>query len=255
MSALVVEDEWPARNYLVELIHASELAEVLAAFGTAEAALAALEGGKGGDDAAPLAVDVAFVDVHLEGSPNPAAGLELVKTALARPGSPIFVLATAQREHAIEAFDLGVVDYLVKPFSKERVRQCLERVAGRRRERVERAPSRIVARRKGGLVFLRPDEVLAFEAAERLTFVHTTRGRFDVDLSLSAILASFGSELLRTHRNWLVNAAHVRELARESGEVELVVGASEDLRVPVARDRAQAVRDALLADAAGLRRG
>jgi DNA-binding LytR/AlgR family response regulator len=84
--------------------------------------------------------------------------------------------------------------------------------------------------------------------------VHTTRGRFDVDLSLSAILASFGTELIRTHRNWLVNAGHVRELARDSGEVELVVGASEELRVPVARDRAQAVKDALLAGAAGLRR-
>jgi len=251
LSALVVEDEWPARNYLVELIHASELAEVLAAFGTTEAAEAALAGD---DGSAPLAVDVVFVDVHLEGNADPEAGISLVKRWLERPPHPMFVLDTAQREHAVVAFELGLVDYLLKPFTRTRVQQCLERVAGRRRERVARPASRIVARRRTGLVFLNPDEVLAFEAADRLTFVHTTRGRFDIDLSLSAILSSFGKQLLRTHRNWLVNVNHVRELTRDSGEVELLLGAADELRVPVARDSAQKVRDALLAEATGVRR-
>ena len=92
-------------------------------------------------------------------------------------------------------------------------------------------------------------------------FVHTRRGKFDLDLSLSAIEAAFGgggSALLRTHRNWLVNPEHVLELLRDAGD-ELVVGADaedegEGVRVPVARERAQAVRDELLTNATGLRR-
>ncbi|MGZ3476299.1 MAG: LytTR family DNA-binding domain-containing protein, partial [Polyangiales bacterium] len=61
--------------------------------------------------------------------------------------------------------------------------------------------------------------------------------------------------LLRAHRNWLVNPEHVRELVRDAGD-ELIVGGDdqEGVHVPIARERAQVVRDALLADATGLRR-
>lgn len=246
LRVLVVEDEWPARNYLVELLHASKLAVVVGAVADAESALGVL---------APdgPAIDVVFADVHLVGSDRDDAGLELVRDFARRPNAPLFVLATAFKEHAIEAFSLGVVDYLLKPFTEDRVEQCLRRLLHRRPNRVVGAPSKIVARKKKGLVFLRPDEVWAFEAADRLTFVHTKRGKFDLDLSLSAIEAAFGTGLLRAHRNWLVNPEHVRELQRDSGD-ELIVGDEDGLRVPVARERAQAVRDALLADATGLRR-
>jgi len=105
-------------------------------------------------------------------------------------------------------------------------------------------------RRKRALVFLRLEEVWAFEAAERLAFVHSSRGKFDVDLSLSAVEASFGRTLLRVHRNWLVSADHVKELEGAGSETELLVG---DLRVPVARERAQAVREALMQGTLGIR--
>ena len=83
------------------------------------------------------------------------------------------------------------------------------------------APSRIVARRKRALVFVRLEEVWAFEAAERLAYVHTARGRFDVDLSLAAVEASFGRTLLRVHRKWLVNTEYVYELEGAGSETEL----------------------------------
>jgi DNA-binding LytR/AlgR family response regulator len=250
---LVVEDEWPARDYLVELLQGSGRAEVAAAVATLEDAREAL--GPGG-----VAADVAFVDVRLAGRGGNEAGLELVRSLAAVPGAPLFVLATAFERHAVEAFDLGVVDYLLKPFSRERVEQCLERVRARRTG-VHAAPreTRVVARRKNGLVFLGLAEVWGFEAAERLTFVHTPHGRFDVDLSLSAIAASVGRTLLRVHRNWLVNIAHVKALQRDGGESELLVGGGLDdgrpgVRVPVARERVHEVRDLLLAGATGIRR-
>ncbi|MBK7402411.1 MAG: response regulator transcription factor [Myxococcales bacterium] len=256
LRVLVVEDEWPARNYLVELLHASNLAAVVGAVADPEAAMEALA-----PDAPPL--DVVFADIHLVGSERDDAGLELVRKVARKPGAPTFVLATAFKEHAIEAFDLGVADYLLKPFTEERVDQCLRRLQARRTVRAPQAPARIVARRRKGLVFLRPDEVWAFEAADRLTFVHTRHGKFDLDLSLSAIEAAFGGAgrgLLRVHRNWVVNLDHVKELLRDGGDSEIFVGEGLDeqagagIRVPVARERAQAVRDSLLSDATGLRR-
>ena len=100
----------------------------------------------------------------------------------------MFVLATASAEHSLEAFDLGVVDYILKPYTEERVEQSFKRLLDRRPFRAQ-GPRRVVARRKKSLVFLDPDSIWAFEAADRLTFVHSPEGRFDIDLSLAAIEA------------------------------------------------------------------
>lgn len=246
LRALVLEDEWPARNYLVQLIEATGLAEVVGA-------VAGL--GEARDVLAALAVDVVFVDVQLSAGEN---GLELVQSMAPSGGAPpAFVLATAFSQHALEAWNLGVVDYLLKPFSEERVEQCLRRIAGRRQMPGSGA-LRVVARRKRSLVFLDPTDIWAFEASDRLSYVHSRLGRFDIDLSLAAIESSFGRSLMRVHRNWLVNLDFVRELEREDGETTLFVGASlgdesQGIRVPVSRDRAQPLRTALLANATGLR--
>lgn len=251
LRALVVEDEWPARNYLVELLEASGLAEVLGAVGTADEARQALTSPE------RVALDVVFLDVQLASGDR--EGLEIVRSLGKEPDAPLVVLATASREHALEAFELGVLDYLLKPFSEERVEHCLGRIHARRPTRVApSAPQRIVARRKRSLVFLDADEVWAFEASHRLTFVHTPHGTFDLDLSLSAIEASFGRKLTRVHRSWLVNPTFVKELERDGTDTRLLVGAAvgqPGVQVPVARERAQELKDLLLANATGLRRG
>ncbi len=253
LRCLVVEDEWPARNYLVELIQGSKLAVVVGAVSTVEEAREAFSPTSG------LHIDAAFVDVQLSRSPGNQAGLELVRALGQSNREVMLVLATAFETHALEAFKLGVSDYLLKPFSEERVTQCLSRLRARRTPGPS-MPPRIVARRRKNLVFLDPEEIWAFEAADRLTFVHTRVGKFDLDLSLTAIEGSLGSLVVRVHRNWLVTAEHIKELERETSETMLFVGdglvdAGAGLHVPVSRDRAQAVKELLLTHATGLRRG
>ena len=127
-----------------------------------------------------------------------------------------------------------------------------------RRQHRRRSVHRVVARRKNNLVFLDPERIWAFEAADRLTFVHSPEGRFIIDLSLAAIEALFGRPLFRVHRNWLVNLSYVKELERVIGGAALMVGSDlglegRSIRAPVAQNRAKAVRDVLLKNAAGLR--
>lgn len=255
MRVLVVEDERPARHYLVELLESSEIAAVVGAVGTVDEARQALTVGGPG-------VDVAFVDVQLDGSARGETGLSLIRSMVGIAGAPMFVLATAFEEHALEAFELGVVDYLLKPFSEERVSQCLRRLQQHRSlpSPESRAPARIVARRKRSLVFLDASEIWAFEAADRLTFVHATHGTFDLDLSLTAVESAFGPTFVRVHRNWLVNSTHIKVLERDGHETRLFVGpglgdAGAGVHVPVARERSAAVREMLLANATGLRKG
>lgn len=256
LRALVVEDEWPARNYLVELLEGSGLAEVVGAVGDADTARETLRAAPEG-----MGLDVVFADIQLDREGGKATGLDLVRDIAQAPHAPMFVLATAFDQHALEAYDLGVIDYLLKPFSEERVERCLKRLLAQRppvpSSRV--MPARIVARRRRSLVFVEPDEIWAFEASDRLTFVHSLHGRFDLDLSLTAIEASFGRAFVRVHRSWLVNRRFVKELDRDGSETWLFVGAelgdpARGMRVPVARERAQSVRELLLEDTAGLRR-
>src|SRR5712692_3320477 len=195
MKALVVEDEWPTRNYLVKLIQGTELAEVIGAVATIDEAREALTGSP---------IDVVFVDLHLAGTGDARTGLDLIRSIADSPGPP-----------------------------------------------------RVVARRKRNLIFLDPREIWAFEAADRLTFVHSRQGRFDIDLTLATIESSFGRALTRIHRNWLVNLDYVKEMEREGGDVVLFIGTevgSEGIHAPVSRDRAKVVRDLLLENATGLRR-
>jgi len=257
LRTLVVEDEWPARNYLVELLQASHLAEVVGAVASVDQAREAIQGSLAG----PL-VEAVFVDVQLLGDGETEDGIDLVRSLVGSAHPPLFVLATAFDRHAIEAFELGVVDYLLKPFTEDRVTQALRRLHERRpiARFAADATTRIVARKKRSLVFLELHEIWAFETADRLASVHTAHGTFDLDLSLAAIEASFGRTFIRVHRQWLVNASHIKELERDGDETRLFVGPdlgddTRGVKVPVARERAVAVRNALLSNATGLRRG
>lgn len=119
--------------------------------------------------------------------------------------------------------------------------------------------ARIVARSRRGLVFLTLKEVWAFEMKERLCFVHSKQGRFDIDLSLKELEASpLAGSLLRVHRKWLANTAKVRRL--DFLDTNCWVWLGEDavegglgVRVPVSRSLARAVRKRLLSGTIGIR--
>ena len=116
LRALVLDDEWLARKYLAQLIEATALAEVVGAVATVGEALRVLR-------EAP--VDVVFVDLHLAGGEE---GLDVIRSVPAGVNRPVFVLATAFPQRTRHLRDLGVADCLLKPFSEERVEQCLLRL-------------------------------------------------------------------------------------------------------------------------------
>jgi DNA-binding LytR/AlgR family response regulator len=237
LRVLVVEDELPAREYLVELLRACDgITDVIAVGRVAEATAAMRDA---------LGISAAFVDIRLVDRPGDTTGLAWASAIMASPAPPLLVFATAMPDHALEAFEAGAVDYLLKPFTPARVRRCVERLHARGQVRTD-LPARVLARAGTSLVFLSLDGVYAFEAADRLTHVHHADGKFLVDPSLTALEHDLASRLIRVHRNWLV--APVRRLERGS-EPMLLVGPS--LQVPVSRDRAALVREVLLAGALG----
>jgi DNA-binding LytR/AlgR family response regulator len=120
-------------------------------------------------------------------------------------------------------------------------------------------PERVAARRKGNIVVLEVADVWAFEARERLCFVHAASGRFDVDLSLQQLIEELGPGFVRSHRSWVANVANVREYRSEHGCHTLLVGRlggtapGDAIEVPVSREYAMPIRARLLAGTVGFR--
>jgi two-component system, LytTR family, response regulator len=156
------------------------------------------------DEVRKRPVDVLLLDIQMPG----LSGLEAAQL-LPEP-RPYVIFCTAHREHAVEAFDHGAVDYLLKPVDPARLRKALER-AQRRLESspVDRLP--IVTRH--GIRLLRPEDISHVVLDGELATVFTATEQLLTDATLQELqdkLAPFGFE--RVHRRALLHLGRVARL-------------------------------------------
>lgn len=241
LRALVVDDEPLARDELAFLLSEVGGVEVV---GQADGAARALELSES------LAPDVVFVDLRMPG-PD---GLALAEAIAARwPEMPV-VVVSAHDEGALRGFEVGVVDYLLKPARIERVKKAVERV----RERLSggsvppppiadgEAPlTRLAVRRKGAFVVVDIADVAWFEMKDELVWAVTDTDRFALDLTLSAIEQRVPSGVFfRSHRGYLVRLDRIRTLEPSgAGTFDMLLAHPDRPRVPLARERARVLRD------------
>jgi two-component system LytT family response regulator len=236
---LVVDDEPVARAGLRAMLTAFEWVEVVGEAADGEAAL---------EEINRLRPELVFLDVQMPG----LLGTDVMRR-LER--QPFIIFTTAFSQHAVSAFELGAVDYLLKPFGRSRLSAAMERVRAAIGEPIgvgalERfmgalgnAPiSRLFVRTGGSLVPLPIADVAWFEADGDYVIAHTARARHVLSLSLSRLEERLDPKrFVRVHRAHLVNLDYVRAFKRDSSgnlEAELVNGR----RVPVSRARAQELR-------------
>jgi two-component system LytT family response regulator len=205
---LIVDDEAPARHYLGELLREERDVAIVG-----EAA----NGSEGLDLIRRLAPDLVLLDIQM---PD-LDGLSML--AKLEGPAPLFVFVTGYDDYAVKAFEIDAVDYLCKPFGRERLSLALERVGRRLRlpasatgmeaAEPERWLTRLSVKEKEGIVFVPVDQILWVEAANKYVVVHTS-GR---DYILRQTIQSLENELdpdqfLRIHRSILVRKAAVRGL-------------------------------------------
>jgi DNA-binding LytR/AlgR family response regulator len=238
LRVLVVDDEQPAREELAFLLQRDELVGEVVTVARADEALRRLGAGD---------VDVVLSDIHMPG----LDGIDLARAVrrLARPPAVVFV--TAHDEHAVAAFDLEVVDYVLKPVRPARLAAALRRVTDKAPAAPE-PPDETLPVELGGVTrFVQRSSVLWAEAQGDYVRLHTATGSHLLRSTLSQLEERWSQAgFVRTHRSLLVAVAAVRELRSDDGRHSLVVGEGPQRReLPVARRHAREVRERLERDA------
>lgn len=202
LRVLVVDDEPAARQRLRGLLASCAGVELAGEADNGEAALARC--GDGG-------VDLVLLDIRMPGLDGMATAQRLAAQAQA----PAVVFLTACDDRALDAFETGAVDYLLKPVRRERLEQAIERVR-RQRPRTEATVRRhFSVRRAGAMLRVPVESVLALRAEDKYVCLVTGDGEHLVEESLAAIEREFGERFVRIHRNCLVAARHLAGLVRQ----------------------------------------
>ena len=230
MRVLIVEDEPLVRQRLSRLC--AELAGTRARFD----AVADLE--SAGDRLHRNVYDGLLLDLNLGGED----GFELLRRAVA--GRYHCVVVSAHREHALQAFEHGVLDFVPKPFSRERLGSALRRLldVGRYRSGCARY---LGIWRAQGTALVELADVLWIRADGDYSQLRMRDGRSELhDKSLSGLSAVLPPDFVRCHRSYLVNLRHVRSLHAGSGSRYWLVLANGE-KLPVGRAHVAALRDEL----------
>lgn len=208
MRCLIADDEEHARQYLIALLSQHPKVEIVGLASSGREAL---------DMAQSLSFELAFLDISMP----EVSGIQVARSfgLLARPPGIIFL--TAHSEHAAEAFDIGVIDYLLKPVQPERLQRSLQRLEDSQRgveikpKQPEPCLNRVWVTHPVSQVqeIVSLDEIGCFWASDDLVWAEVRGESFRVSLSLTRLQERLSPELfLRTHKAFIVNLNKVRRL-------------------------------------------
>jgi two-component system LytT family response regulator len=209
---LIADDEAPARDKLSRWLGEQPDIQVAAQTPDGLSAAQSIE---------QLRPDVAFLDIQMPG----CSGLE-VASQLDLERAPLIVFVTAFDEHAVRAFDLNAVDYLLKPYDRDRFARCLARV--RERFQDAHATSTVIATARsqttnaqrllvpdgGKLELIESAAIDWLEAADNYVHVHTAARSYLLRRTLQDLLTQLGSTaFIRIHKSTAVNLSAIAALA------------------------------------------
>jgi len=195
MRVLIVDDEPLARARLAALLGECATVEIVGSVGDGETALGAIN---------QLQPDLLLLDVNMPGLDGTALAQRLGDRA-----RPQVIFCTAYEAHALKAFELGAVDYLLKPVRLERLREALQRARQRLAEVPREAVAWLHGRLHGEQVRIALDEVICLLAEEKYVVVQHRRGELLIEESLRQLEEAYPDQLIRLHRNCLVPPARL----------------------------------------------
>lgn len=260
LKVLIVDDEALARADLHYMLKGQADVATVTECANATEALALMQ-----DDV----FDVIFLDIEMPG----LNGLKAVKIINQLRNPPLIVFVTAYDEHAVMAFELNAVDYLVKPFSSRRLEQAVQKIVAAKALSVSKALGRetdwtgnssaapvvvggnttgqpdtqfkkIPVEKGDGILLISLSEVRYIVAYDDRVFVHVHDERFSCRFSLTELEFKLSSQgFARIHRSYIANLQHVLELQPFfNGTYNLIIDDKKKSVLPVSRSRVKSLR-------------
>ncbi|HXF47280.1 MAG TPA: LytTR family DNA-binding domain-containing protein [Burkholderiaceae bacterium] len=217
LKILIVDDEPPARARLQQLLADAAGQVALTVVGEADGGRAAL------DAVDRLAPDVVLLDIHMPDM----AGIEVARHLAARERPPAVIFVTAFDEHALDAFEVQALDYLLKPVRLERLVAAMARAQrlqprDPKLEAVARslsaARTHLTVSERGKMILVPVDDIVYLRAELKYVTIRTAAREYLTEESLSSLEAEFGERFVRIHRNALVARKSIHGFQRVRGD-------------------------------------
>jgi DNA-binding LytR/AlgR family response regulator len=179
-------------------------------------------------------IELVFLDISMP-------ELDGFGVATQLPAHVMIVFTTAHDEHALRAFGVNAIDYLLKPVRAADLQRALAKHAALKR--VAPAPERICSRLGDKIQLIDLDRITHFYADDKLTHAHAEGRSYIVDASMNELEDRYRARFVRIHRATLVRATAIIELlgTAEAARVRLADGTE----LAVARERVRSVKDRL----------
>ncbi len=239
LRVLIVDDEPLARDRLRGWLRDEASVEIVGECGSGSEAVARIKS---------TPVDLVLLDVEMPGG----NGLEML-AQLPVANRPAVIFVTAHERFALNAFEVQAIDYLLKPFDRERFQTALRRAeehlearrAGKLEDRIEnlladsggpaKKSDRLTVKANGRLIFLKPEDIIWVEAADNYIILHLTSGRLMLRETLTALEERLNPiNFSRVSRSALVNLDQVKEL-QPTFHGDYVVVLRNGTKVPLSR--------------------
>lgn len=234
---LAVDDERPALDELVFLLGRDPRVGTVQTASDGAGALRMLQ---------ESTVDAVFLDIRMPG----LTGLDLARVLGRFRHAPVVVFVSAFDDHAVDAFEVKAVDYVMKPVRETRLREAVRRVIEARRSTVapeaEQASDETIPVELGGVTrFIQRSDIRYAEAQGDYARLHTAEGSHLVRVPLSTLEERWSPEgFVRIHRSHLVAVAQIVEIRTESGRCTVEVAGGDVLQV--SRRHTRELRDRLI---------
>ena len=194
MKCIIVDDNKMARMALKQLVSQLSNVELVAECNDAAEALDVLNSNQ---------VDILLLDIEMPGM----TGLDLIKKL--GNTKPLIIFTTAKKDYAVEAFELNVIDYLIKPIALPRLKQAIDKAqealdSNKQEVKVEEQAF-VFVKDNGVLKRIAIDDILFLEAMGDYVKVHTPQKFHVVHATLKSIEEKLpSSKFLRVHRSFIV---------------------------------------------------
>lgn len=207
MRCIIVEDEFPAREELKYFVNNYSNIQILNEFDNGVEVLKFIQENK---------VDIIFLDINIP----MLDGMLLAKTINKFKIKPKIVFITAYKEYAVDAFELEVFDYILKPYSEERIVSMLNKIekSNINTEIIEENISlqnsheTVSLWKNEKIIVVKLKDIYYCEAKERETIVYTKDDKYTVKASISEFEKNLNNLFFKSHRSYIVNTTKIIEI-------------------------------------------